>query len=288
MFGYIMPLLSELKMKDYEIFRSYYCGLCCSIKNKFGNLPRLGLNYDATFFAILMDSINAEETDFFETSCIKHPIKKRECVKPNKALDYATDLNFILIYYKVLDDTLDDKDLKSISLSYILKPYLSKITYPILNDVMANNLNKLHKLESNGNFISLDEICDPFSTVIGEIFKDCPFKLNNDSLIVRDNLYKFGYYLGKWIYLIDALDDLKDDMKDSKFNPINKVYNNKNLSYEELLPNIKEKLDFTLMSLAANCSEMLKSLPIKKNTEIIDNVINLGLLEKYMNIFSKL
>lgn len=288
MFGYIMPLLSELKMKDYEIFRSYYCGLCCSIKNKFGNLPRLGLNYDATFFAVLMDSINAEETDFFETNCIKHPVKKRKCVKPNKALDYVTDLNFILIYYKVLDDTLDDKDLKSISLSYILKPYLSKITYPILNDIMANNLNKLHELESNGNFISLDEICDPFSTVIGEIFKDCPFKLNNDSLIVRDNLYKFGYYLGKWIYLIDALDDLKDDMKDSKFNPINKVYNNKNLSYEELLPNIKEKLDFTLMSLAANCSEMLKSLPIKKNTEIIDNVINLGLLEKYMNIFSKL
>ena len=288
MFGYIMPALKELKLKDYELFRSYYCGLCFSIKNKFGNIPRLGLNYDATFFAVLMDSINIEETQFFTTACIKHPIQKRECIKSNKALDYATDLNFVLLYYKVLDDALDDGDLSSISLSYILKPYISKISSPILNDVMETNINKLHNLEKTFDFNSLDEISHPFSNIIGEVLKDCPFKLNTDNLLIRDNLYKFGYYLGKWIYLIDALDDLKKDMENNKFNPIDKIYNKENLSYDELLPSIKEKLDFNLMSLAANCSELLKSLPIKKNNEIINNVINLGLLEKYMNIFSKL
>ena len=97
MFGYITPLMSELKLKDYEKFRSYYCGMCYSIKNKFGNIPRLGLNYDATFFAVLIDGLNSEYTKSFKTKCLKHPLENRECIETNSALDYATDLNMALI-----------------------------------------------------------------------------------------------------------------------------------------------------------------------------------------------
>lgn len=286
MFGYITPLMSELKLKDYERFKSYYCGLCISIKNKFGNIPRIGLNYDATFFAVLMDGLNCEETISFKTKCMKHPLENRECIKVNSALDYATDLNMALIYYKLLDDYLDDNSLKSLALVKSLNPYYKKISHNNIDNIIKDNLNKLHSLEHSGNFSSLDEISHPFSHIIGEILKECPFKLESDGTEVRNNLYLFGYSFGKWIYLIDALDDLKKDLKDGKFNPISKVYNRN--SYDELLAIVKEKIDLILITLASNCSDLIEKLPITKNKEIIENVINLGLMDKYNHILLNL
>ena len=55
MFGYVMPYKLELKIKDYEMFKAYYCGLCISIKENFSNLCRLSLNYDMTFLGILLE-----------------------------------------------------------------------------------------------------------------------------------------------------------------------------------------------------------------------------------------
>ncbi|MGL4108474.1 DUF5685 family protein [Clostridium sp. LP20] len=288
MFGYITPMLSELKMKDYERFRSYYCGLCFSIKNKFGNIPRVGLNYDTTFFAVLMDGLSRESSEITFKPCIKHPFEKREYINGNKAMEYATDLNLSLVYYKLLDDKRDDKNIKSIALTKVIQPYHKKITFKNLDNIIKDNLDKLHSLESSCNFSSLDEVAHPFSYIIGKVLEECPFELNEDTKEIRHKLYDFGYFFGKWIYILDALDDLKDDMKNGKFNPIAKVYNNKTLSYDNLITKVKANIDFTLMTLASNCSELLKELPIKKNNEIIDNVINLGLIEKYMNISSKL
>lgn len=284
MFGYIMPVLDDLKVRDYEIFRSYYCGLCFSIKNKFGNIPRLGLNYDTTFFAVLLDGLSKEESKSKMTNCIKHPIEKRNCILQNKALDYATDLNLALVYYKLLDDVNDDKNITSSVLSKILKLYHNRLTYKNINSIIKENLDKLHVLERSDNFFSIDEIADPFSHIIGEILQECPFELNNDTENMRKELYIFGYYFGKWIYLIDALDDLKKDMQEGQFNPINKVYNKNSLPYDDLLNLIKKNIEFTLISLASNCSEILKKLPITKNKEILENIINLGLMDKYMNI----
>lgn len=288
MFGYITPLLSELKVKDYERFRSYYCGLCFAIKEKFGNIPRVGLNYDATFFSVLMDGLNSEDTLSFKSKCIKHPLEKREIIKLNSAISYATDLNMALIYYKLLDDVEDNKSIKSLALVKSLTPYHKKIYYKNLDNIIKNNLSKLHSLERSGNFSSLDEISHPFSHIVGEVLRECPFKLNMDGEEVRNKLYLFGYHFGKWIYLIDAFDDLKDDMEGGKFNPISKVYNKKNYSYDEILDVVKDKIDFILMTLASNCSELLEELPIVKNKEIIENVINLGLMDKYTHILLKL
>ena len=89
MFGYVFPYKMELKIKDYEKFKAYYCGLCLSLKNNFGNLPRLSLNYDMTFLAILLDSLDKTKTHYNNHTCIVHPIKKRIFVVNNKALDYA-------------------------------------------------------------------------------------------------------------------------------------------------------------------------------------------------------
>ena len=86
MFGYVTPLKNELKVKDFDLFRAYYCGLCHEIKKNFGNIPRLTLNYDMTFLAILLDSLNDTTLNINEIRCLFHPIYKRNIISNNDAI----------------------------------------------------------------------------------------------------------------------------------------------------------------------------------------------------------
>lgn len=284
MFGYIMPVVNELTPLDYQTFKSYYCGLCMSLKHKYGNLPRLALNYDGTFFSILLDSISNEPSETSTTFCLKHPLKKAEFRKTNSALDYVTDLNILLTYYKFLDNELDENDYRKLSFSKLFIGCLEKITYPNINRILSKNLKLLDSLEVSSDLKSIDEIAHPFSNIIGEVLKECPFTLYNESLESRNALYDFGYSFGKWIYLVDAMDDLKADMRLDRFNPINKICNKENLEYKNLLIKIKDSMDFLIISLGNSCSELLEKLPIIKNKSILSNIINLGIMEKYMSI----
>ena len=95
MFGYVTPYKMELKIKDYEMFKAYYCGLCISIKNNFSNLCRMTLNYDMTFLGMLLDSLECSKHKYVVTRCIAHPMKKKPKVIDNKALDYAAFVMYL-------------------------------------------------------------------------------------------------------------------------------------------------------------------------------------------------
>lgn len=285
MFGYITPLKPELKIKDFAKFRSYYCGLCFHLKSNAGNIPRIALNYDMTFLAVLLDSISLTEPTVEIKRCFMHPLEKKPVIINNEALSFSASINIALYYYKIKDDIYDDKDLKSILLEKILKPYFKKVSsIAKINNLIESNLKDLSNFEKNKNFNFIDEIAHPFSDIVGIILKECPFKLVNDSEELRNNLYNFGYTLGKWIYLIDAFDDLEDDIKNKKFNPINHLYNKENYSFNELLPLIKERLEFSILNCSYNCNEILKLLPLKRNEDILKNILELGMMDKYLKI----
>lgn len=285
MFGYITPLKPELKIKDFAKFRSYYCGLCFHLKSNAGNIPRIALNYDMTFLAVLLDSISLTEPTVEIKRCFMHPLEKKPVIINNEALSFSASINIALYYYKIKDDIYDDKDLKSMLLEKILKPYFKKASsITKINNLIESNLKDLSNFEKNKNFNFIDEIAHPFSDIVGIILKECPFKLVNDSEELRNNLYNFGYTLGKWIYLIDAFDDLEDDIKNKKFNPINHLYNKENYSFNELLPLIKERLEFSILNCSYNCNEILKLLPLKRNEDILKNILELGMMDKYLKI----
>ena len=271
MFGYVTPLKAELKVKDFTRFRSYYCGLCLHIKKNAGNIPRMVLNYDMTFLGVLLDSLSIKEPDFELKRCIVHPKDKKPVVMNNSALQYSAAMNLSLYYHKIKDDIEDDNDIKSKVLEKVLYPYQKKINRSIdnINNIIKNNLKDLRVFENNKNFSSIDEICHPFSDIVGNILKLYPNELINDNEELRNYLYSLGYTLGKWIYLIDAFDDLKKDMENKKFNPINFLYNKDNKSYEELLPLIKERIEFTILNCSYNCKDILEKLPLKRNEEIL-------------------
>ena len=286
MFGYVTPLKAELKVKDFTRFRSYYCGLCLHIKKNAGNIPRMVLNYDMTFLGVLLDSLSIKDPDFELKRCIVHPKDKKPVVMNNSALQYSAAMNLSLYYHKIKDDIEDDNDIKSKVLEKVLYPYQKKINKSIdnINNIIKDNLKDLREFENNKNFSSIDEICHPFSDIVGNILKLYPNELINDNEELRNYLYSLGYTLGKWIYLIDAFDDLKKDMENKKFNPINFLYNNDNKSYEELLPLIKERIEFTILNCSYNCKDILEKLPLKRNEEILKNILELGMMDRYLGV----
>ncbi|ONI39865.1 hypothetical protein AN396_07390 [Candidatus Epulonipiscium fishelsonii] len=289
MFGYVMPLKEELKIREYEIFRSYYCGLCQHIKQTFGHTPRLVLNYDLTCMGILLDSLNPHKISAINQGCIANPLKRKKMITSNKALDYTASINVILAYYKILDDVKDDNSVKSKALAAGLAPFISKLDLSLkyTKRKIKEHLNNLARLEHNQNFNSLDEIAHPFAMLVGDVVKDYPYALYKDSTILREQLFQFGYVLGKWIYIIDALDDFPKDVKNNNFNPFYKLYYNPQLSLEENFEYMKDKAEFTLLNCGATCKNILNELPLKKNKNLLNNIVVLGMMDKYMQVSKK-
>ena len=133
MFGYVTPLKPELKIREYEMFKSYYCGVCTHIKEYFGNIPRLTLNYDMAFLGVLLDALHNESPSINFKRCIAHPLNKKPMILNNKALEYAAAMNVSLVYYKFIDDVNDDKDIKSKMKILVLEPYKRKFNRNVTN-----------------------------------------------------------------------------------------------------------------------------------------------------------
>ncbi|MBL4936795.1 hypothetical protein JK636_13610 [Clostridium sp. YIM B02515] len=283
MFGYVTPCKMELKVKDFEKFKAYYCGLCRAIKKNFGNVPRLALNYDMTFLAVLLDSLSDEKIKVSRELCAVHPTKKRLILVDNSPLDYAAFCNVLLAYYKLVDDTYDDSSKLSKFYSAILSTYLRKASmkYKEVESQIENSLKELSVLEKNFTNSSLDELSHPFADLTGHILSS--YNKNN-----VENLYWLGYNLGKWIYIIDAFDDLEKDMSSKKFNAINSIFNTTNLPYDEFKTSIEDRVDFTLVNCAEACVNYLKAIPIKKNHELLYNILQFGLMEKMDKVFGRL
>lgn len=284
MFGYVTPCKMELKVKDYEKFKAYYCGLCREIKNTFGNLPRLSLNYDMTFLAVLLDSLNDEKIKAERKFCAFHPRQKRAVITENSPLKYAAFCNVILTYYKLLDNINDDN--KALSKIYlkVLSIYLKKAPaeYKDAAGFIEKSLNNLYDAEKNPYNKSLDELSHHFADLTGFILSSYVGEHKD-----RDTLYFLGYNLGKWIYIIDAYDDLEKDMKNNKFNAVNAVFNEKGLPYEKFYKKIRERIDFILVSCAQSTVECLNSISVVKNYDLLYNILQFGLMEKMDKVFKR-
>jgi len=284
MFGYVTPYKMELKIKDYEMFKAYYCGLCISIKNNFSNLCRMTLNYDMTFLGILLDSLEYSKHKYVVTRCMAHPMKKKPKVIDNKALDYAAFCNVALVYYKLLDDYNDDNSLNKKFISMYIKKFINK-SKDDLSPILVNieeNINKLSSLEKSQDAISIDELSDPFASLTAFIIS---YYYKNENFF--NDLYNLGYNLGRWIYIIDAFDDLKEDIEKHKFNAINKAFNAENLSYDELIIKQGNRIEFNLLMSANTTVEALDKLPINKNKDLLFNILQLGLMNKIETIKSR-
>ena len=263
MFGYVNAHKDLLRVCDYNIFRGYYCGLCKQLSKKFNQLTRFGLSYDMNFLAILISSLEDKKVDIKTENCIAHPISKRPVIKEDAGIAYSAEMSVILTYMKLKDDWQDERSIKSFArIAYFFPMKKSAKKYPNQHKSIKENLSKLSKHEKE-NCNNIDAVADCFGKLLEGIFdKDA----NNKALAW------LGYHIGRYIYIIDAYKDIEKDLKSKSYNPFVSMYG-KNLNKEDFKEAVKSSLTFTL----SEVSNAYALLDIKKNKELLDNIIYLGL-----------
>ena len=214
MFGYVTINKMELKFKEYYSYKGYYCGLCKCLKSRYGNVSRMTLNYDMTFLILLLSSLYEPENKVYNERCIVHPGKK-QLILQNEITEYAASINIILSYFNMLDNWQDDKDYKSLAAMKLLTGEFKKSSedMPEKTAIIKERLNNISVLEKSGTK-DVDAVSNEFGHLMEEIFL-----YKNDEW--EKSIRKTGFYLGKFIYYIDAYDDMKKDEENNSYNPFN-------------------------------------------------------------------
>lgn len=272
MFGYIVINKAEMKFKDFDMYQSYYCGLCKRLKDCYGRRGQMTLSYDMTFLIVLLTGLYEPETTVDTVNCIAHPFEKHTA-RTNEYSDYAAAMNLILTYYKCKDDWNDESKKKSYAVMQALKSKMKEISeqYPEKVSRVSANLQKLSILEAE-NEQNIDLMAGLFGEIMAELFA-----VRHDEW--ESSLRKIGFFLGKFVYLMDAYEDVEKDIKSGNYNPFKKMFKEED-SFAE---NIRSLL--TLMM--AECSREFEKLPILLHTDILRNILYSGVWQKYVLVTEK-
>lgn len=269
MFGYLRPESSELKVREYELYKSVYCGLCKSMGKDYGIITRLTLSYDCTLLAMFAISVKGECSHVKDGRCVVNPIKKcRFCSSEGEGFRFAGAVSVIMTYYK-LYDTISDSGFFKRCAARILKAFFrhsykrAEKAYPYIASSVREMLERQQQAEHNES--GIDAASDPTASLLSELCKS----LSDDDMQKRI-LSTFGYYLGRWIYIMDAADDLDKDMKRNNFNPFRK----------HISDDISDTMSYCNDVLNMTVSQLVPAydlLELNSYKEILDNVMYYGL-----------
>lgn len=276
MFGYVNILKDELKVKDYMLFRSYYCGLCHSLGKSCSQSSRLGLSYDMTFLAVLLSSLSHKVPELKERPCIAHPLTKRKYIVNDPAVDYAANASCLLYYSKMKDDLHDDHSIKALIGLLVYKSSYKKAAkkYPALANSIKEHLKQLSMLEKE-KVTDIDLTADCFAKITSELFS--PDYIGENK---RPAAW-LGYNIGRWIYVIDAFCDLEADMKKKRYNPLMPQDNE---DFEKYKKQLSQRLNDSLTFTLDNAVSGFNLLKIYKNEEILKNILYTSLKTKQDHI----
>lgn len=265
MFGYVVAQKSELKMREYYKYKAYYCGLCNVLREKYGLAGQMTLTYDMTFLVVLLTSLYENVCVKEEFRCVAHPLKKQKMLK-NEITEYAADMNIILTYYKLLDDWKDEQSKASLmALRAIRKPFLElKEKYPEKCQVIRKCLGLLSQCEER-NEDNIDVVARYFGKLMGELFV---YKQD----VWEKTLRRMGFYLGKYIYILDAYDDMDKDIEQGNYNALT-------LQRED--EDFERKCEEMLTYVLAECTNQFEKLPCIEDVEILRNILYAGVWDKF-------
>lgn len=265
MFGYVVAQKSELKMREYYKYKAYYCGLCKVLRDKYGLAGQVTLTYDMTFLVILLTSLYETETTREESRCVVHPLKKQKMLF-NEITEYAADMNLILTYYKLLDDWHDEKSKKAYAGVCALQGIFEKLReqYPGKCEVIRKCLGLLRQCE-NRNERDIDTVSRYFGKLMGELFV---WKQD----VWEKTLRKMGFYLGKYIYVLDAYDDIDKDRQTESYNVLISICEDEDFG---------AKVENMLNCILAECTSEFEKLPCIEDAEILRNILYAGVWDKF-------
>ena len=271
MFGYIVANQQEMKFREYGVYRSYYCGLCKVLRDNYGKSGQMTLSYDMTFLILLLTGLYEPETKDDSCKCVAHPLEKHP-TKINEVTAYAADMNILLTYYKCLDDWKDEKKTSRKILSMRLKKAFEKIErkYPEKAEKIKECLENTTRCEAEE-----DRDLDRISGYSGEMMAEI-FAWKHDAW--EKQLRRIGFFMGKFIYLMDAYEDLENDIKNGNYNPFRGREN------DEFFDDDVRRI---LTMMMAECCREFEQLPILQDVEILKNILYSGVWCRYELVLAK-
>lgn len=267
MFGYININRSELSEENQKAYQSYYCGLCQKLKTNCGMKGQMLLSYDLTFLIVLLTGLYELEKEETEFTCPLHPTQKRKAYI-NEATGYAADMNLLLAYHNLLDDWKDDRSYPKKALAKMLDKDYTRImsNYPRQAKAIEAYMKKTAEVEQRKES-NLDIVAGLTGEMLGEIF--C---WREDEW--REEMKTIGFYMGKFIYLMDAYEDFDEDQKKSAYNPFSYMAKENEQDFETFCKLI-------LTSMMSECAKSFERLPILLHADILRNILYSGVWSKY-------
>ena len=265
MFGYVTIYEPELKVKDLKKYKAYYCGLCRMLKEKYGFMGQMTLTYDMTFAVILLSSLYENASEAERHRCKVHPIKKQMMLR-NEITDYAAAMNVLLAYYHMEDDWQDDRKVTSLMTKSMIHGKVRRIIeeYPRQSRAIRSALEELSSCEKE-ECTDIDRTAGCFGRLMEELF------VYREDIWER-NLRKMGFFLGKFIYIMDAYEDLPEDLKKGRYNPLRDMYGKDD--YEGRMKQI-------LCMMIAESTAEFERLPCLLDVDILRNILYDGVWNRY-------
>lgn len=281
MFGYTLPLYSKMSPGDIGTYRRYYCETCHQLKDGFGLVSSLAVNYDMTFNTLVLNAVNGDVLDFKGTK------KSFFCVLKDSQAD--SDLmrglaayTLLLTKWELTDDDTDKPSLKTDLISFTLGRAIEKAEklYPEYDRIIGDGFSRLRAMELDG--------CTDAVYMGREFGKSLAVALNDFAGNKRsDNLEHLFVELTALIYLLDAADDLDEDCRDGTYNPL--------LEAADGFVNKRKYIDDNIYALTDTFNSVMGSLQkaygyvredMRTNRGVTDNIVYLGLPESAKNVLS--
>ncbi|MDD2418217.1 MAG: DUF5685 family protein [Oscillospiraceae bacterium] len=284
MFGYVRVYKPDLRMAEYEHYQGIYCSLCKQLGKSYGFFSQMTLSYDFAFLALFHMALSDECAGFKKGRCKFNPLKKRTCCCENEHIKFSADAASILNYFKIKDNISDSGFFKSIP-ARLLLPFASRARkkaakcQPRLDNVVSSCIDKQRKLESECT-ASIDAAAEPTALILSVLAQNGA--KDETERRIRE---RFGYCLGRWIYLIDAADDIENDIRQGSYNPFVYSYGLKN--NEAPHTDIESLIMPVLNTCLGECISAYNLLSVNRFDGILRNVLEQGIPNIQKQVFNK-
>ena len=261
MLGVMTVRKDELKFREFDRYRGFYCGLCRAIGQRCGKACRMALSFEMTFLSMLLTSLYEPETKGEMRRCAFHPIEKR-LMLGNEAIDYCADLSALISYYDLRDGWEDEKRVDKLAESALLKTAARRAgeALPRQREAVERYVEKLHEVEQK-NDMNLDAAANLSGELLGELYvwkKD----------VYERDLRELGFYLGKFIYLCDSFEDVEQDIKKNNYNPLAGRFKR---------PEFEDESRMMLEDMMARACRAFECLPLIEDAPIMRNILYSGI-----------
>lgn len=251
----------ELKFREFDRYRGFYCGLCRAIGRRCGRACRMALSFEMTFLSMLLTSLYEPETKDEMHRCAFHPIEKR-LMLGNEAIDYCADLSALISYYDLRDGWEDEKRVDKLAESALLKAAARRAgqALPRQREAVERYVADLHEVEQK-NDMNLDAAANLSGKLLGELYvwkKD----------VYERDLRELGFYLGKFIYLCDSFEDVEQDIKKHNYNPLAERFKR---------PEFEAESRMMLEDMMARACRAFECLPLIEDAPIMRNILYSGI-----------